>query len=210
MNAQEKLAEVKKILLSAVGIESTEKEVEEVQLAKAKLKDGSEIEASSFEVGSEVYILVEGESVLATEGEYELEDGSFVVVSSEGVISEVKPKPEEDEASEEGGEEVEAEEVPEGDEEAVEESQEEPKEEKEFVSKEEFDALKELVESMSQMMPMLSKLKEEREAEQLELSKEVDEIKHSPEALVEKEFSPFKKVSNNPMSDIWEKVSKIK
>ncbi len=208
MNAKEKLEQVKEILLSAFSPESTEKEVEEVKLAKAKLKDGSEIEADSFEVGSEVYIIVEGESVLATEGEYELEDGSFIVVSSEGVISEVKPMPEEDEASEEVVEEVVAEEVPKGEEEKEDESSEESKEEKEYVSKEEFDALKELVESMSQMMPMLSKLKEEREAEQVELSKEVDEIKHSPEALVEKKSSPFKGDQNSKQSKIWARMNK--
>lgn len=58
-----------------------------VQLATAKLKDGTEISYDKLEEGGVCTI---GDAV-APAGDYELEDGSIVSVGDEGVITSVKP-----------------------------------------------------------------------------------------------------------------------
>jgi hypothetical protein len=55
------------------------------------LKDGSKIVYDSLEVGSPVFNVVEGGNVPLVEGEYELEDGTIIMVDADGKISEVKP-----------------------------------------------------------------------------------------------------------------------
>lgn len=58
-----------------------------VQLATAKLKDGTEVEVTALEVGGIVTI----QGVPAPVGEHILEDGTCIVVGDNGVITEVKP-----------------------------------------------------------------------------------------------------------------------
>lgn len=64
-----------------------------VELATMKLMDGVTIlEADAFEAGMEVFIVTEDEQRVALPvGEYELEDGSMLVVAQEGIIAEIKP-----------------------------------------------------------------------------------------------------------------------
>ena len=68
-----------------------------VELATMKLKDGvTVLEAESFEVGKAVFIIAEnGDKVPAPIGDHELEDGSILVITEEGVIAEIKPATEE-------------------------------------------------------------------------------------------------------------------
>ena len=63
---------------------------EEVKLEQAKLDNGTVIEADAFESGNEVFIVTEDEKVALPVGEYALEDGKLLVVTEDGVISEIK------------------------------------------------------------------------------------------------------------------------
>lgn len=87
--------------------------MEKVELASMKLMDGvTVLEADAFEPGMEVFIVTEDEQRIALPvGEYELEDGRMLVVATEGVISEMKEK--EEEQAPEVEVEVEAPEAPE-------------------------------------------------------------------------------------------------
>ena len=63
----------------------------EVKLATMKLSDGMTIlEADLFEAGNEVFVVAEDQKIALPVGEYELEDGKILVVSEEGIISEIK------------------------------------------------------------------------------------------------------------------------
>ena len=63
----------------------------EVNLAQMKLKDGvTVIEAEMFEAEQAVFIVNGEEKVPVPVGEYELEDGTILVVAVEGVIAEIK------------------------------------------------------------------------------------------------------------------------
>ena len=86
-----------------------------VELAQAKLENGTVLEAEAFEAGNEIFILTDDEKVALPIGEYTMEDGQILVVSEEGIIGEIKSESQEEEeeveASEEVSEELETEEV---------------------------------------------------------------------------------------------------
>ena len=167
MNAKETLSKIAEIL----GLAS-----EKVNLETMKLEDGVVIEADSFESGNEVFVVTEEERVPLPVGEYVLENGMKLVVSEEGVISEIQ--------------EVEVEE--------------ENDTEMEYVSKEELAEVKAAIEEMRQAIEAM-KPKEEMSAEDKteeapkeepkeELSAEKpkeelsEEVVHSPEAELEKKL----------------------
>lgn len=74
--------------------------MEKVELASMKLMDGvTVLEADAFEPGMEVFIVTEDEQRIALPvGEYELEDGNILEVTTEGVIAEIKAPTAEEEA----------------------------------------------------------------------------------------------------------------
>lgn len=74
--------------------------MEKVELASMKLMDGvTVLEADAFEPGMEVFIVTEDEQRIALPvGEYELEDAKILVVTTEGVIAEIKEAPATEEA----------------------------------------------------------------------------------------------------------------
>ncbi len=162
-NPIEMLKEIKNLL----GVELSEevKEDPQIVLAQLKLDNGTVIEANDFVEGNDVFILTEDERVALPKGEYQLEDGRTLEIIDDGVINSVEVKAEEE----------------------PEEKEDEEKEmkEQEFVSKDEFDALKEMVMSMKEKMGAYDdkkKMDEEAELKE-ELSKPAaDPIKHSPEA----------------------------
>ena len=162
-NPIEMLKEIKNLL----GVELSEKVKEDPQivLAQLKLDNGTVIEANDFVEGNDVFILTEDERVALPKGEYQLEDGRTLEIIDDGVINSV---------------EVKAEEEPE-----EKEDDEKEMKEQEFVSKDEFDALKEMVMSMKEKMGAYDdkkKMDEEAELKE-ELSKPAAQpIKHSPEA----------------------------
>jgi hypothetical protein len=77
-----KATQVLKKIGTALGIK--------VALEQVKLLDGVTIlEADSFAVGSEVFIVMDEEFVALPLGEYELEDGRKLLVESEGIIASI-------------------------------------------------------------------------------------------------------------------------
>ena len=180
MKATEILTEIKGVL----GIELNQDEQQEkaVELATAKLSNGTEIEAEAFEPGAAVFIVTEDEKIALPEGEYEMEDNKILVVAEEGVIAELKDAAEESEEEAPAEEEVEAEE-----------------EVQAYVTKEEFAAA---IDEIKAMIDGLGGKDEEEveaaaeeievEAEKVEASQEPQEVElaaepiaHNPEAEAE-------------------------
>lgn len=141
--------------------EQVEESTEKVELAQAKLDNGTVLEAEAFEAGNEIFIVTEDERVAVPVGEYQMEDGQILVVSEEGIIGEIKAQEEE---------EVEAE------------------EEMAYVSKEEFESA---VEEIKGMINELKKDKEEMAEVEEQVKQELSEtpavepIAHNPEAKQE-------------------------
>ena len=144
--------------------EQVEESTEKVELAQAKLDNGTVLEAEAFEAGNEIFIVTEDERVAVPVGEYQMEDGQMLVVSEEGIIGEIK--------AQEAEEEVEAEED----------------EEMAYVSKEEFESA---VEEIKGMINELKKDKEEMAEVEEQVKQELSEtpavepIAHNPEAKQE-------------------------
>jgi len=202
MKPMEMLNQIKSVL----GVElSTE---EKIELAQAKLENGTVLEAESFESGQEVFILTDDEKVALPIGEYEMEDGKILVIAEDGIISEIK----------EGGEE-----------EVVEEVEEELKKEDKYATKQELAEIKSMVEEIKELMKegkkeemqkeeelMSHKLTElacqEDEALKEELSKPASEpIKHSPEAKEELNKVVYSQKRNLTTKDIvYSKIANFK
>ena len=119
---------------------------EEVKLEQMKLDNGTVIEADSFESGVEVFIVTEDEKVALPIGGYTLEDGKLLVVTEEGVISEIKEAEAEEEVEETEEEEVEVEAA---------------EEEVTYATKEELEEVKSLVEEIKAMLEPKEDLSEE-------------------------------------------------
>jgi len=142
-----------------------EESQEKVELAQAKLDNGTVLEAEAFEAGNEIFIVTEDERVAVPVGEYLMEDGQMLVVSEEGIIGEIKAQ-----EAEESEEEVEAE------------------EEMAYVSKEEFESA---VEEIKGMINELKEVKEEMAQVEEQVKQELSEtpavepITHNPEAKQE-------------------------
>ena len=185
---------------------------EKVELAQAKLENGTVLEAESFESGQEVFILTDDEKVALPIGEYEMEDGKILVIAEDGIISEIK----------EGGEEEVVEEE-------VEEVEEELNEEDKYATKQELQEIKSMVEEIKELMKegkkeemqkeeelMSHKLTElacqEDEALKEELSKPASEpIKHSPEAKEELNKVVYSEKRNLTTKDIvYNKIANFK
>jgi len=206
MKPMEMLNQIKSVL----GVElSTE---EKIELAQAKLENGTVLEAESFESGKEVFILTDDEKVALPIGEYEMEDGKILVIAEDGIISEIK----------EGGEEEVVEEE-------VEQVEEELNEEDKYATKQELQEIKSMVEEIKELMKegkkeemhkeeelMSQKLTElacqEDEALKEELSKPASEpIKHSPEAKEELNKVVYSQKRNLTTRDIvYNKIANFK
>jgi hypothetical protein len=204
MKPMEMLNQIKSVL----GVElSTE---EKVELAQAKLENGTVLEAESFESGKEVFILTDDEKVALPIGQYEMEDGKILVIEEEGIISEIK----------EGGEEEEVEEVIEEESSEVEEEL----SEEVYASKDEISELKAMIEDLKSQLQLKEEEKVEEiglavttmlsEQEQLqeELSKPASEpIKHSPEAKQELNKVVYSQKRNLTTKDIvYNKIANFK
>ena len=186
-NPIEMLKEIKSVL----GIELSQ-EVVETKLAQMMLENGTVLEAEEFAPEFEVFIVTEEDKIALPVGEYTLEDGKILVVEEEGLIKEIK---------ELAGEEVVEEEV------ISEELAEEPA----MVSKEEFDALKEMVEKLLEMLQPKEEVKIEDIIKE-EMSKPAaTPLKHSPEAEATKKQFVFG--ANRPQSTkdtVMARISQIK
>ena len=135
---------------------------EKVELATAKLENGTVLEAEAFEAGNEIFIVTEDERVALPVGDYTLEDGKMLVVAEEGIIAEIKDLDEEAE--------VEAE---------------EDKEEMGYVTKEE------LAEAVSEIKAMIEDMKKEEMSEEAEVELSEELPKEVKEELSEPAAEPI-------------------
>lgn len=164
-----------------------------VELAQAKLENGTVLEAEAFEAGNEIFILTDDEKVALPIGEYTMEDGQILVVSEEGIIGEIKSAEQEEEveASEEVSEETELEEV-----------------EAEYATKEELAEVRSLVEEIKQMIEKKEEMSEVEEQVKEELSETpaTEAITHNPEP---KQKVSLKYAQNRKQSTFDKVMSKI-
>lgn len=193
-NPIEMLKEIKNLL----GVELSEELQKEPQviLAQLKLENGTILEADDFIAGKEVFILTEDEKVALPKGDYMLEDGRTLEIIEEGVINTV---------------EVKAEETPE---EVIEE--EDQLDETQYPTRDEFDALKEMVMSIKEEMGAYGdkddKKKEDKKMEEeAELKEELSKpaaqpIKHNPEAKATKKVLYSQKRTNNTLDIVMNKI----
>ena len=166
-----------------------------VELAQAKLDNGTVLEAEAFESGKEIFILTDDEKVAVPVGEYQMEDGQILVVEEEGLIAEIKEaeakEEEEVEASEEVSKETELEEV-----------------EAEYATKEELAEVRSLVEEIKQMIEKKEEMSEVEEQVKEELSETpaTEAITHNPEP---KQKLNLKYAQNRKQSTFDKVMSKI-
>lgn len=166
-----------------------------VELAQAKLENGTVLEAEAFESGNEIFILTDDEKVAVPVGEYQMEDGQILVVSEEGIIGEIKSESQEEEeeveASEEVSEDTELEEV-----------------EAEYATKEELAEVRSLVEEIKQMIEKKEEMSEVEEQVKEELSETpaTEAITHNPEP---KQKVSLKYAQNRKQSTFDKVMSKI-
>jgi len=170
MKATEMLNKIKTFLgEEATDIVENVEAQEKVELATAKLENGTVLEAEAFEAGNEIFIVTEDDKVALPVGDYTMEDGKMLVVAEEGIIAEIKDLDEE--ATDEEAEEVV-----------------EQEEELGYVTKEE------LAEAVSEIKAMIEDMKKEEMSEdEVELSEELP--KEVKEELSEPAAEP---IAHNP------------
>lgn len=169
-----------------------------VELAQAKLENGTVLEAEAFESGNEIFILTDDEKVALPIGEYTMEDGQILVVEEEGIIGEIKSAEQEEEeveASEEVSEELETE-------------TELEEVEAEYATKEELAEVRSLVEEIKQMIEKKEEMSEVEEQVKEELSETpaTEAITHNPEP---KQKVNLKYAQNRKQSTFDKVMSKI-
>jgi len=142
---------------------------EKVELATAKLDNGTVLEAEAFEAGNEVFIITDDEKVALPVGEYMMEDGKSLIIEDEGIIAEIKDLEEEEAPAEE---EVEAE-----------------KEDMGYVTKEE------LAEAVSEIKAMIEDMKKEEMSEEEATENEVELSEDLKAELSEPAAEP---IAHNP------------
>ena len=181
----------------------------ETKLAQAKLENGTVIEAEEMVEGKEIFIVTEEERIAMPVGEYQLEDGSVLIVEEEGIIASVgaaeeAPEVEEEvEASEEVSEEV------------TEENLEEEKEEMGYATKEELAEVKSMIEEIKAMIKDKEEMSEDVSEEVQEEVKEelsaVEKVTHNPEIEEKKiNFLYGQSRPQNTMDRVMSKISQIK
>ena len=150
----------------------------EVKLEQMALDNGTILEAESFEVGIEIFVVNEEDRIPLPAGDYMLENGKMLAVVDEGVIAEIKEPTEE---------------APEVEVEAEAETA-TPKKVVESISKEMFFAeIEKLRSEITQLRTDLSAEPIVEEVKEVELSAEP--IKHNPEGVVHKK--PLQVYSKN-------------
>lgn len=145
---------------------------EKVELATAKLDNGTVLEAEAFEAGNEIFIITEDDKVALPVGDYTMEDGKMLVVAEEGIISEIKDL-----------------------EEAPAEDEVEAEEELGYVTKEE------LAEAVSEIKAMIEDMKKEEMSEEVveEATDEVELSEELPQEVKEELSEPAAEpIAHNP------------
>lgn len=175
MKATEMLNKIKTYLGEDTAdiVNDVEQSQEKVELATAKLDNGTVLEAEAFEAGKEIFIVTEDDKVALPVGDYTMEDGKMLVVAEEGIIAEIKDLDEEEAPAEK---EVEAEE-----------------EEMGYVTKEE------LAEAVSEIKAMIDELKKEEMSEEVAKEAEVELSEELPKEVKEELSEPAAEpIAHNP------------
>jgi DNA helicase TIP49 (TBP-interacting protein) len=151
--------------------------------------------------------VTEEERIAMPVGEYQLEDGSVLIVEEEGIIASIG-------AAEEAPEEEVSEEV-EASEEVTEENLEEEKEEMGYATKEELAEVKSMIEDIKAMIEKKEEMSEEVSEELQEEVKEelsaVEKVTHNPEIEENKmNFLYGQSRTQNTMDRVMAKISQIK
>ena len=164
MKATEMLNKIKTYLGEEATdiVNDVEQSQEKVELATAKLDNGTVLEAEAFEAGNEIFIVTEDDKVALPVGDYTMEDGKMLVVAEEGIIAEIKDLDEQAE--------VEAE---------------EDKEDLGYVTKEE------LAEAVSEIKAMIEDMKKEEMSEEAEVELSEELPKEVKEELSEPAAEPI-------------------
>lgn len=171
------------------------KKTKEVALATAKLENGTVLEAEVFEPGEAVFIATEDENVALPVGEYEMEDQKILVVTEEGIISEIKEVSAEEE--EEEAPVAEEEEVEMAEEEVVVEAPEEVAPEVQQIVESVVEVIapviEEVKEQVEEMKRKMAEYEKQGEEEKVEMSRKPARkpIKANPEAQSQKEIIRF-------------------
>ena len=153
------------------ALNADEKQAVKTELAQAELKEGTTIEADSFEEGQAVFIITEdGEKIPMPEGTYELEDGRKVEVNDSSMIVSIGT----------------GEEKAEGEAEVEQEAKEEMSEEGEGEAPKE----EELKEEEKEEMTDMDKLKEELRQYVREVVMEAMQEKQGKEEMSSEETTP--------------------
>ena len=161
------------------ALNADEKQAVKTELAQAELKEGTTIEADSFEEGQAVFIVTEdGEKIPMPEGTYELEDGRKVEVNDSSMIVAIGSGEEAEEA--EGEAEVEQEAKEEMSEEGEAPKEEELKEDE----KEEMGDMDKLREELRQYVREVV-MEAMQEKEEMSSEEEKAEEEAAPEAAAE-------------------------
>ena len=182
MKSQELLSQIKNLL-----------GMEDIQLEKLNLENGTVLEAESFESGKEVFILSEDERIPLPVGEYQLEDGRGLEVTDEGVIADLYEHKDDEEKEEKK------------------DKEDDDKMKMRYVTREEFrKEMDDLKKHIDEMMDHKNKEKEEMAKVEEQVKQELSEtpatepIAHNPE-VVEK----FKvKFSQNRRETTLDKIMK--
>ena len=183
----------------------------EVKLEQRKLEDGvTVIEAESFEAGAEVMIVTEDEQMIPLPvGEYVMEGGEQVlVVTEEGLISEIKAK--EEEVEEEVVEEEAKKDYEEKEEEMAEESRPIKKTVESIVKETFFTEIENLKKENAELKAKLETLSsDENTNEEVEVTNEVEttEVEEVAEVELSSEEPAAKPISYNPENE--EKTEKF-
>ena len=96
MKSTEILNKIKTFLTEDKVEETKEETIEEtqletkVELAQAKLENGTVVESESFKEGDEIFIVTDDDKVAMPVGEYVMEDGKLLVVKEEGIIADYR------------------------------------------------------------------------------------------------------------------------
>ena len=168
MKSQELLSQIKNLL-----------GMEDVQLEKLSLDNGTVLEAELFESGKEVFILSDDEKIPLPVGEYALEDGRVLSVQEEGLISELYEHKDDEEK-----------------EEKKDKDEDEDKEKMRYVTREEF--RKEMDDLKKHIEDEVKKMMDHKDKEKDEI---VIEEEVSTDDL-EKEIKKYEKVKNKIMYSV--------
>jgi len=90
MEAKKALEQIKSLLFADKVAEVVSQEEVAVEFMEGVLADGTIVKFDKLEAGGIISVVTPDGEVPAPVGEHELEDGTIVVVSQEGVIAEVK------------------------------------------------------------------------------------------------------------------------